>query len=1632
MVAANHSNAAGDWNNASKWGPPNKAANNKWKSSKNAGDHNSNWNSSTGNNGATWGNNNNNWKNNKKNWNKNNANHQKANWNNGASGYNDGMHNYNSGGGSWGQDQQQGWSNGHQGMMAGQDQQGGPAGYSNGYGGSNGSYNNQQYDQQHHQMGTNTTASGADYSQQMQYGQEQHQNGNMMDHGHGQYSQQQQYNLQQVDPYNPMSGNVDQMYSQQQNGSYNHETSSMMHQQHQQNNMQPEVYNNSNGAPASHGRDDVPPVGMMPAAGMHSDSQSNQGPSLSDQLREQLMQQLKKTQQEAAAVNHLREGQANKSSEKRRPRGTRNTPATPISSNTSPLKPVALEIDPDEPELKTPGGPENQKSSIHRPKSSKFLKSDDKSDDNSTNSKKSRVCTPPLPPNSTSNSHSDNKNNKTSSSLLSGANSLFAGSPGGVEGTNLNPLLAAAAGAGGAGGGASSGAGAAAGAPGSSNPALSAYDQMFNDLLGFYTANPSLIPGFPGGLPGAAAPGAGMIPGAAPAGLLPGLAGLPGLPGAAGPLGVPMPGFPMVPGLGGFPGLPGTAGLPGAIPGFPDPTALFPGLDYGKILGETWGAAGLTLPPPFDGSVTFDEWMAQAAFAGAGGFPGAGGPKVAGGPFSAPGSGLMGGAKGGKFGGGGAPDGWWNSIGKHGSSSSGGPTSTTNESERPPPTSWYANKNGKGVATNNPDSTNKPGAHGKNNPEAYQKMMREWYQSWDPTGKWYGLHKGPKGSGFTLSSGKGNMLNKDINGGSSILAAGKESNSNWSKEEWAEWMSKYYAFYQNQQGIKGGKLMKGAPLEMMLGGGTGASSTTGKGKEYNINFDDDESDADSTSSDGKNDSVSNTDSKKRESDGEGEDLDTKLDASEDDENDQDTSKNIKREKKLSKGSTMALSSGSCTSTSYYADEQGEFHKNSGSSNHAEPIPKTPEFLAAEGGGVGMDNHNQHVAKQKIINGGVEEHQNKSSTTSGNIKRISGSFLSSGKNLAPPPGLTNEDELAEVLGVADGVGETDHIKQMNKTFSAASNTTTMTKTISTTSDNSSSSSEQPLVAASKNTFYDKFSGGKDEPKPLKEKVFDFQKKELTHGLRFYYLLEERMQAYEAKYQVQWDLKDPKDKTLQEKVFLHLLSFVTNCWSSDKTQCSSALIFWKVVQDVFAMLKYYGVKPFTKFFSMAAAGYEKFVSKSEAKSVEHFIELEKMFYEICPPNATLLNAHLDSAFIRLMMIFGDELLATRNESGYDQAFHLIIRRRREYKPYSYNYRYIFLLYQAALDYCKDNDYLEELENHVHQWAEQDHVTGNLNKEKCTKYHTFAPPKKLSEDDVDGELSFVEAAEGENTTGAGAESSVVGRVVPDELGIGSDLIFPPIGGCSSTTSSTSKTSSTTSKNTTNAASMNSNSKTTYHTAYGTTSGSSSVRNGGASTTVNHRFLGSSSMKKGKKQATAGSGTSMTNSKTSKNHHLVQHPESAVKKFVDTLYSPELELVSPDSFGCSPGGCSVNSVNSYSVIGSSGNRRDSMVTAGSALSANSMDGEDEINNEQDVAGCCHGETTEDRDEQDVFKSTEKDYLFPEDNIDAITGGGLGAKVAGKKDEDRESDTEGEHEQEQPSIVKSLIKEMLGAGGDK
>ncbi len=194
-------------------------------------------------------------------------------------------------------------------------------------------------------------------------------------------------------------------------------------------------------------------------------------------------------------------------------------------------------------------------------------------------------------------------------------------------------------------------------------------------------------------------------------------------------------------------------------------------------------------------------------------------------------------------------------------------------------------------------------------------------------------------------------------------------------------------------------------------------------------------------------------------------------------------------------------------------------------------------------------------------------------------------------------------------------------------------------------------------------------------------------------------------------------------------------------------------------------------------------------------------------------------------------------------------------------------------------------------MHQWAEQDHVTGNLNKEKCTKYHTFAPAKKeLSEDD---ELSFVEAAEGENTA-AGAESSVVGRV-PDELGIGSDLIFPPIGGSSSTTSSTSKTSSTfTSKNyTTNAASiMNSNSKTTYHTAYnGTTSGgSSSVRNGGASTTVNHRFLGSSSMKKGKKQATAGS-TSKINGKT-KSHHLVQqHPESAVKKFVDTLYSPELE---------------------------------------------------------------------------------------------------------------------------------------------
>ncbi len=93
---------------------------------------------------------------------------------------------------------------------------------------------------------------------------------------------------------------------------------------------------------------------------------------------------------------------------------------------------------------------------------------------------------------------------------------------------------------------------------------------------------------------------------------------------------------------------------------------------------------------------------------------------------------------------------------------------------------------------------------------------------------------------------------------------------------------------------------------------------------------------------------------------------------------------------------------------------------------------------------------------------------------------------------------------------------------NKTFSASNCSTTMTKTISTTSDNSSSS-EQPLVAASKNTFYDKFSGGKDEPKPLKEKVFDFQKKELTHGLRFYYLLEERMQAYEAKYQVQWDLK-----------------------------------------------------------------------------------------------------------------------------------------------------------------------------------------------------------------------------------------------------------------------------------------------------------------------------------------------------------------------------------------------------------------------------------------------------------------------------------------------------------------------------
>eukprot|EP00392_Amoebophrya_sp_AT5.2_P016950 g17260.t1 len=310
------------------------------------------------------------------------------------------------------------------------------------------------------------------------------------------------------------------------------------------------------------------------------------------------------------------------------------------------------------------------------------------------------------------------------------------------------------------------------------------------------------------------------------------------------------------------------------------------------------------------------------------------------------------------------------------------------------------------------------------------------------------------------------------------------------------------------------------------------------------------------------------------------------------------------------------------------------------------------------------------------------------------------------------------------------------------------------------------------------LYDKFSGGEGNAnahsraqtqhmipaqngwsfdKSSKEKVFDAVKGVLNKGKMFYFLLEERITAYEHKYGIIWD-NSARDRHLQEKAFLHLLSFVTNCWSTDRQQCSSAEVFWSVVQDVFAMLRYYEVKPFTKFFSMAAAGYEKFVSKSSAKSVDHFNELEKFYYEICPPGCALLNAHLDSAYIRLLMIFGDELTTGsphgERESGYDMAFHLIIKRRKEYKPHSYNAQYLFLLFQAVLDYSKDCPYLEELETHVLKWSSADGMDANLNKEKTTRFHDFEAIKKETE-----ALKNKQVDKENVTEGAAAEAALAG---------------------------------------------------------------------------------------------------------------------------------------------------------------------------------------------------------------------------------------------------------------------------------
>ncbi|CAD7947384.1 unnamed protein product [Amoebophrya sp. A25] len=225
-----------------------------------------------------------------------------------------------------------------------------------------------------------------------------------------------------------------------------------------------------------------------------------------------------------------------------------------------------------------------------------------------------------------------------------------------------------------------------------------------------------------------------------------------------------------------------------------------------------------------------------------------------------------------------------------------------------------------------------------------------------------------------------------------------------------------------------------------------------------------------------------------------------------------------------------------------------------------------------------------------------------------------------------------------------------------------------------------------------------------------------------GDRFYAVLEDRMRAYEVRYGVRWDLTSIQDKQLQEKTFLHLLSFVVNCWSRDEKQCYNAEILWKMVLNVNAMRAFYHVKPFTKFFSMIVAAYEKFVCRSEfGMRREDFHIIDAMFRQICPEGCGLLNAHLDSAYVRLLMIFGDSLSPER-ESGYDTAFHLIIKRRKEYKPHSYNAQYMFLLYQAALDYVKEREYLEEFSEHINKWADSDGMNKHLNREKTTKYHIF----------------------------------------------------------------------------------------------------------------------------------------------------------------------------------------------------------------------------------------------------------------------------------------------------------------------